>query len=182
MIRKKKTASKKRRIVVGVFIAVVALAVGTFFFVGLGNEAEVTTTPSTTQEEDQVATKQGESQKNAGAVTTPDNDKQANGAAGSDSVAAPEGNFVSSHRANMGSTIESVCTTTRGASCDISFTKGGVTKTLGRKDVNSAGAASWIWTPASIGLTPGSWVITATAELSGAQTSSKDPSNFEVGS
>lgn len=175
-----KKNSTKKRLIIFVAVAMFILAAGTFFFVRRSNNSGVTTTPSTTQEEDQAAVEQGESQKNTGSVTTRENDKQNNAAAGSGSVAIPEGNFVSSHRANMTSTIESVCTTTSGASCDISFTKDGVTKTLGRKDVNNAGAASWIWTPASIGLTPGSWAITATAQLGGAQAPSKDPINLEV--
>lgn len=87
---------------------------------------------------------------------------------------APSGNFVSSHTLPLSASAESVCITTINAVCEITFTNGSTSKSLGsgqakagRTDQN--GTVTWpVWTPASLGLTPGSWTITAKASL-GAQ-------------
>lgn len=84
------------------------------------------------------------------------------------------GNFVSDHHpASTGTTIQSVCQTTPGINCQISFTKDGITKTLAVQKTDDGGAAYWTWTPKSVGLTAGSWKVTATA-TSGSQSKSAD--------
>ncbi len=92
----------------------------------------------------------------------------------------PFGNFVSSHTINMEVNESSVCNTSVGATCVISFTKDGVTKSLESKATNSDGAAFWQWTPKSIGLTTGTWQITATASANGQNASATDQQKLEV--
>lgn len=85
---------------------------------------------------------------------------------------SPTGDFVSDHHPNLSgspasNTMTSVCNTTPDASCTISFTLNGITKSLSAKIVDSGGSAYWNWTLQGIGLTTGSWVIQATASLGG---------------
>ena len=148
----------------------------------LRDNAKLTTQPSTSQKEDARAVEEGKSQKNPNSAPAASVNKQSNGAAVANAdVAQPEGNFVSSHRLTSRSDIvESVCTTTPGATCEITFKQGNDTKSLGKKTTNQSGAASWVWTPASVGLYAGSWEITAIATLGGNQNTAKDPLNLEM--
>lgn len=92
---------------------------------------------------------------------------------------APTGNFVSNHHPgqNSSSLIEtSVCNTTSGAKCQISFTMNGAVHSLSAETTDAGGSAYWNdWTPQSIGLTPGSWQITATVTLGSQTNSTIDP-------
>ncbi len=97
----------------------------------------------------------------------------------------PTGNFVSNHKPELESSwglnqIDSVCNTTPGASCQISFEKDGVTRTLAAKKTDSSGAAYWSWTLQEVGLTEGTWRIKATATLGSQTTSAEDPTPMEV--
>ncbi len=86
---------------------------------------------------------------------------------------APSGSFVSKYTATTGDQLQSNCNTTAGAICTISFSDGQTTKSLSPETVSSSpkeaqiAAASWTWSPSSIGLTPGLWTVTATATLNG---------------
>lgn len=180
MIKNKKPFYRKKKFFIAIVIAILVVG-GSVFYMKAIKTPEVTSTPSTSQSEDSAAAEQGVSQKNStSAQGTTTGEKQSGSPATPGSVAAPQGNFVSNHRVGTGDSIESICSTTKGAKCNISFTSGGTTKSLGEKTVNEDGTASWVWTPASIGLVAGSWQITATAILDGAQNSSKDPRNLEV--
>jgi hypothetical protein len=104
---------------------------------------------------------------------------------GSTRLIAPSGNFVSNHHpGENGSPTneESVCNTTPGAQCSISFTKGSVTKSLPVKTADSGGATFWEWSPDSIGLSPGTWHVSATASLGAKTLSTKDATELEVAS
>jgi hypothetical protein len=97
----------------------------------------------------------------------------------------PFGSFVSNHQPELESAwelnrMQSVCNTSPGASCKISFTKGGETKSLSAQKADKEGAAYWSWTLQEIGLTEGVWKITATATLNGQTSSASDPINLEV--
>lgn len=83
----------------------------------------------------------------------------------------PTGDFVSSHSITLTGTELSACTTTAGAQCQITFTLGTTTKSLANQTTNNNGSTSWDWTPQSIGLTPGSWQVTAVA-TNGSKTAS----------
>ena len=105
-------------------------------------------------------------------------DKNTN-TAGAVTLLVPSGNFVSNHRPNLSgvpapNTMESVCNTTPGARCKISFTKDGVTKSLPEQTTDSGGATYWSWKLQDVGLTEGSWKIQAIATLNG---QSKDASD-----
>ncbi len=112
-----------------------------------------------------------------------------NGVATGD-LQAPSGTFVSNHHASLDpnddrNREQSTCNTNVGATCDITFTKDGVTKSLGSQTASASrasqtGTASWSWTPATLGLTPGSWKITAVASLNGQTKSTTDTVNLEI--
>jgi hypothetical protein len=80
----------------------------------------------------------------------------------------PSGVFVSNHHPNLSghpapNTLQSVCVTTPGATCTIVFTKDGVTKQLPNQIADPGGATYWTWKLQDLGLTTGSWHITAKA-------------------
>ena len=113
--------------------------------------------------------------------TTPNNKDQGTSATPGAPLIAPSGNFVSSHtNVPANATEQSVCTTTPGASCTITFTQNGVTKSLTAQTTDKGGSTYWTWTPQSIGLTAGSWTITATATLSGQTQSANDATPLKV--
>ena len=99
-------------------------------------------------------------------------------------VLAPSGNFVSSHSISLSDPrflkLESVCTTSPGATCGIVFKKDGITKTLETKTANSNGAVTWYWSPQEAGLSVGSWQIIATAQIGNSTKSSTDLQSLEV--
>jgi len=94
--------------------------------------------------------------------------------------------LVSNHQPSLSSSWgtnqeSSVCNTSPGATCQITFTSNGVTKSLASEQADSTGAAYWNnWTLQSIGLTEGSWTITATATLNGQTSHVTDPINLKV--
>lgn len=84
----------------------------------------------------------------------------------------PSGDFVSNHHPNLSgspapNTMTSVCNTTPGATCKITFTMDGITKQLPSKTADSNGTAYWSWKLQEIGLTAGSWKVQAIASLNG---------------
>jgi hypothetical protein len=106
-------------------------------------------------------------------------------------LSAPTGTFVSNH----GSADQPVdpttgeasnCITTPGASCSIQFTQNGVSKSLSAAAASDSakddqnGTATWSWTPANVGLTSGSWTVTAIATLNGQTKSTQDPTLLTV--
>ena len=98
---------------------------------------------------------------------------------------APSGSFVSNHHPNLGgspapNTMSSVCNTTPGASCKISFTKDGVTKSLDAQTADANGATYWNWKLQDIGLTEGTWKIQASATLSGQTKTASDAMDLVV--
>jgi len=102
----------------------------------------------------------------------------------SDGPITPYGNFVSNHSPGMSgsSTAEqSVCTTTPGASCTITFTNSdGVVKTLGSTVADSTGTAYWNWDVNAAGFTAGPWQITAKATLNGQSKTAQDQIALKV--
>jgi hypothetical protein len=98
-------------------------------------------------------------------------------------LTAPYGTFVSNHRVSKesGTSEDSVCLTTPGASCTITFTKDDAVKTLAAGTADSNGAVFWNkWDVKQAGLTNGSWTINATATLGGQSKSTKDSLTLEV--
>jgi len=100
-------------------------------------------------------------------------------------LVAPYGTFVSNHKPSLSgsgspSTQESVCTTTPGASCYITFTNGDVKKTLEAKVVDGTGSVYWQWDVKQAGFSEGSWSITATATSGSESKSTSDDLKLEV--
>jgi hypothetical protein len=89
--------------------------------------------------------------------------------------------LVSAHKVQSDSSIVSVCNTTSGATCTISFTKDGVRKSLQPEVADRGGTAYWNgWRPKDIGLTPGTWSIEATAKLDSQEKTMADALNLEI--
>jgi cytoskeletal protein RodZ len=91
-------------------------------------------------------------------------------------LTAPSGNFVSDHHPNLSgspapNSMTSVCNTTPGASCQITFTNGSVQKSLASQVTDGGGSTYWSWTLQNVGLTAGSWQVKAITTL-GSQTQS----------
>jgi cytoskeletal protein RodZ len=96
----------------------------------------------------------------------------------------PFGNFVSNHKPGQNNSPlaeTSVCNTSPGASCQIVFTKGGLTKSLPAQTTDRAGSTFWNdWTPTSIGLTTGSWQVQAKATLGSQSKTATDQIPLEI--
>lgn len=97
---------------------------------------------------------------------------------------APYGTFVSNHRPGQNgspTTEQSVCTTTPGASCNITFTNSaGVVKSLGAQTVGSSGSAYWNWNVTGSDLAPGTWKVAATATFNGQAKTTTDATSLEI--
>ncbi len=123
----------------------------------------------------------------SGSTTTTTDDKQNTTTDASDNTPAtqPSGNFVSNYAPSLSATgakeqIQSVCNTTPGAACTISFTNGTTTKSLEKRVTDKGGSVYWTWALKDIGLSTGSWKITATAELNNQKTVTTDTLPLEV--
>ena len=128
-----------------------------------------TTTHSTTPSS--MANQPGDQKSNDGGTTGP-------------APVAPSGDFVSAHTVSTSTSLTSVCNTTPGANCEISFTSSdGTVKVLTEETTDRGGAAYWNnWTPSSIGITAGSWTIKAIATLNGQTAASTDARPLVVSS
>ncbi len=98
----------------------------------------------------------------------------------------PFGTFVSNHSPSLSGSAElrqeqSVCNTTPGAKCAMTFTNNsGVVKSLPVQTADSNGAVYWTWDVKVAGFTTGAWKITATADLNGQTKSASDQINLNV--
>ncbi len=172
--RKNKTTKLKVTLLILVFFA------GLIILLQYSN-SKAKTTPSVTAPKPQETAPNTSKTSDVAKTSTVSNDKQTTSAtsAGADLI-TPVGNFVSSHNSSISGTIytkyeQSVCNTTPGATCTIVFTKDNSTKSLPAKVVDSTGTVYWDWVVQDIGLTPGSWKITARATLNN-QTKTADDS------
>lgn len=81
----------------------------------------------------------------------------------------PTGVFISHHKPNLSgspvsNSLSSTCVTTPGVLCTIQFKKDGVVKELPVKQADSDGNAYWTWSLQDIGLTQGTWTVSAVAK------------------
>jgi hypothetical protein len=100
-------------------------------------------------------------------------------------LSAPNGSFVSNHKPNLSGSPspnqeESICITSPGTQCKISFTKDGIVKMLPVKNTDASGTAQWTWTLQELGLTEGSWQIEATAQYGSQTKTTKDSLVLEI--
>lgn len=94
----------------------------------------------------------------------------------SEPLTAPWGTFVNEYNVKSTDQMGSTCNTTPGATCNIAFFNGTITKSLTTETTDVGGAAYWSWTPAQIGLMPGTWHILVTATLgSQSKVTNNDP-------
>lgn len=101
----------------------------------------------------------------------------------SSTLIAPFGTFISNHKPGQNgspTSEQSVCNTTPGATCDIQFVNGSVSKSLGAQVANSNGTAYWSWDINGGTLAPGSWRVTAVVKLNGQTKTTSDPTLLEV--
>ncbi len=99
---------------------------------------------------------------------------------GSITLVAPSGNFVSNHHPNLSgspapNTMTSVCNTSPGATCQITFSNGNNNKSLPKQMTDSGGSTYWYWKLQDIGLSDGNWTITANSSSGDKTLSSTDP-------
>lgn len=138
---------------------------------------------STTQQKGEAKTS-GPTSNNSGPVSQPGDNKSGTGGSVSVALVTPTGNFVSNHSPGKNGspfTETSVCNTAPGATCQITFTKDGVTRQLESRLTDRNGTAYWNdWTPSSIGLTAGSWQIKAIASSGGQAKTAIDSISLEV--
>lgn len=97
----------------------------------------------------------------------------------------PFGDFASDYQPNLDSNphpniLNSVCNTTPGAQCTITFTMGNTTKSLPVTTADAGGSVYWTWKLQDIGLTVGTWKIQATATLNNKTTTASSPLSLEV--
>lgn len=111
----------------------------------------------------------------------PGDSKSPTGGSSMEQLVTPTGNFVSAHHISANTTITSVCNTTPGATCVITFTKGSLTKSLTPQITDRGGATFWNnWIPQDLGLSTGTWKITATAKLDSHTISANDAMDLVV--
>ncbi len=104
------------------------------------------------------------------------------GPSGQTELITPSGNFVSNHHPSLNNSpsLQSVCVTTPGATCHITFTKDGVVKALSTETADRGGAVYWTWKLQDIGITAGSWRVTAEATWGSQTKSASDTLSLEV--
>lgn len=136
----------------------------------------------------------GEPKSSGSSKTSSSNAQSDSSAAGSSNKAitgssatlfTPTGDFVSNHHPNLSgspapNSMSSVCDTTPGASCKITFTKDGVTKSLASQTTDANGSTYWYWKLQDIGLTTGSWKVQAIASLNSQTKSASDAMDLVV--
>lgn len=127
-----------------------------------------------------------ENRANKGADTTSssqhtqsDNPKEPPQGNNTRTLTAPSGTFVNLYSASADTQMNSICSTTIGATCQIIFTKGSLSLALPAKTTDNNGVTTWGWTPQQIGLTSGKWHITAKAILA-SQTKTTDNGPLEL--
>lgn len=188
------TSLKKRLVVfacivfvLGALLAVLELSHVTHFFHKSKTYIRTPTTGGSS-----VGIQKGEPQPTnttpaTGNTTEPGDNKSNTGSNITTTLLTPSADsLVSNHHPNLSgspapNTLSSVCTTSPGASCTITFTKDGVTKSLPAQTTDRGGSTYWNnWSLQGIGLTQGSWHIQAVATLNGQTKNISDSMNLEV--
>ena len=178
MQKQKKSVPQSRALVYGLLVVLV-LAAGGFFMVRSRHKNNSQTVISSTP-------KPNASNQTATTTPTPSpNPKQDRQSGPAGELVAPSGTFVSNHRPNISgrptpNTESSICITTPNVQCDISFVSATMTKSLGVKTTDASGVASWSWSIDSVGLTAGTWTITAKASSGDKALETNDTLSLEV--
>ena len=192
----KKSLSAKAIVLISV-IAVIVIAGGIFAYLKITSKPkEITTASSNTKGEPAgqpsdngttppSSSDKGDTSGDVGPTTGTSGTKDNSTPSSNATLIDPTGNFVSNHHPNLSGSpapnqIQSICNTTPGATCQIIFTKDGVTKQLPAQKTDSGGATYWTWKLQDIGLTAGSWHVQAKATLGTQTKTADDAMNLEV--
>lgn len=184
--------TKKYKIVIAL-VAIVLIGLGVYaFYVYKDNQERIdkfgsnkinpdknTPAPSQKSENDTP---------NQGSISNSPNTDHSNNLPPMDSNSEPRspvGVFASNHRPNISgspspSVLSSTCSTSPGAFCYIEFTNGTIKKSLPQKQVDQNGNTSWDWDIKDIGLTSGTWKVTAIAVNGSMQVKTQDPMDLVV--
>lgn len=188
-IARKNSILSKKKVILLVVLLVVLLSGTTYAYY------RTTTTSDKNQESgfknvDKDASNRTSNSGNDGTIASPRQDNTSEDQSPSQSTldikpTSPSGVFVSNHRPNISgnpapSMISSTCTTSAGVDCFIEFRNGEVVKSLSRQKTDANGNTSWFWSISDIGLTQGTWTITAVAANGSLQVKSKDPMDLVV--
>jgi hypothetical protein len=149
-----------------------------------------TTTPPTTTSSTSTGTGSGSGSTKSTLPANSASTTSSSSTSGSAAPVDPSGDFVSNHTPDLSgspypSQEISVCNTTPGASCTITFTMGSTVRTLAAQVADANGSTSWTWNVTqdngSSGFAQGDWQITATATLNGQTASTTDNRALDVG-
>lgn len=140
---------------------------------------KVTPTPTTASSNTKGEKTSTSNQPTNGTTTQPNDGKETNSTPGT--LLVPTGNFVSTHHLRSSDSLTSTCTTTPGATCQVTFTKDGVVKSLPALTTDAGGSAYWNnWQPNDYGLGVGTWTIQAIAKLGTQSATASDALSLEV--
>lgn len=181
-----KSSILRHKAVFGGAIVLVVLVIGVLEFTNVTHffhDQKVETISQYTKGEPKTSTSDTSNSGSSQAANDQDQSSKTNTATSDAPLVAPNGQFVSNHRPGQDgspTSEQSVCNTTPGATCSIQFTSNGVTKSLSAKVADAGGSAYWNWSLKDIGLTSGSWAVSATATLGSKSLTAKDAMNLEV--
>jgi cytoskeletal protein RodZ len=168
----KYTKRAKLLLLVGVIVLLVGIAGVSYALFHDSNKAPEVTASSDTKGEVSNGSKTASGSTDT-TTTLPEDNKSSTGGSSSTptNLIIPSGVFVSNHFPQQGGTtaLQSNCTTSPGATCQISFTKDGVVKSLPAQTTDKGGATYWNWDYKDLGLTTGAWHVEAKANY-GSQT------------
>ena len=186
-----KITSKKHYNWLVITAIIAALVIGLGLFWWYQNEHRSAKIPSdsgtATANQDVPGSNQG-GNTTTGSGASKDTDSNAPGSSLGPSIkpANPTGQFVSNHTPNLSgspapNTETSTCTTTPGAYCKIRFAMNGTIKSLSLQKTDANGDVVWTnWSLADVGLTKGSWTVTAIAVNGVNAASTPDATNLVV--
>jgi len=189
--RKNTTKNKKRLIILSaaLVILVVALSIILYKYHYASTVKPITASQTTKGESNGTSASAQNNETTSGNVPSSNSTTQPssiNNSATSTTTSSvklitPNGDFVSAHDVSLNDPITSVCNTTPGASCQINFTNGDITKSLQSQIADSGGAVYWNrWTAQSIGITAGTWTIQAVSKLNTQTETANDATLLEV--
>lgn len=186
--RPEKHRSKRKWLLIAAILLVIAA--GTFALLEatdrinlLGGDNQPETTIGQQTKGEPAEPKEPDTEKPGGQPG--DNSKSRNETNPNQTLRAPTGDFVSNHEPNLSNspapnTLASVCVTTPGGTCTITFEKDGIVKSLPAQTADAEGAAYWNWKLQDHGLTEGKWRIQAKATLDDQTKTAEDPLLFNV--
>jgi hypothetical protein len=189
-LRNKKNNKKSGTLALIVIVVLLAIGGGSFAYIHHNDRTTAVTASAYTKGVVSNSARPNQAKSSQSAPSTATGSVDGSTTTGSQTVSAaaltaPSGDFVSDHHPNLSgspapNSMTSVCSTTPGATCQISFMQGNTIVSLSKKVADAGGGAYWKYTLQSIGLTSGSWTIIATATLDGQIKSASDVMDLVV--